>query len=57
MHEKTGRPIGDDVSIERLERLLDREPMLKNPGTKAIDKQGVLWIAYSEVRIYANYPR
>jgi hypothetical protein len=57
MHEKTGRPIGDDVSIERLERLLDREPMLKNPGPKAIDKQGVLWIAYSEVRIYANYPR
>jgi putative transposase len=37
-HERTGRPIGDDAFIERLERLLDRELKPKKPGPKAIDK-------------------
>jgi putative transposase len=37
-HERTGRPIGDDAFIERLERLLDRPLKPKKPGPKAIDK-------------------
>ena len=37
-HERTGRPIGDDAFIERLERLLDRSLKLKKPGPKVIDK-------------------
>jgi REP-associated tyrosine transposase len=37
-HERTGRPIGDDAFIERLERLLDRPFKLKKPGSKVIDK-------------------
>jgi putative transposase len=37
-HERTGRPIGDDAFIDRLERLLDRPLKPKKPGPKAIDK-------------------
>lgn len=37
-HERTGRPIGDDAFIERLERLLDRPLKPKKPGPKVIDK-------------------
>jgi REP element-mobilizing transposase RayT len=37
-HERTGRPIGDDAFIERLDRLLDRELKPNKPGPKAIDK-------------------
>jgi putative transposase len=37
-HERTGRPIGDDAFIERLESLLDRELKPKKPGPKALDK-------------------
>jgi putative transposase len=37
-HERTGRPMGDDAFIERLERLLDRPLKLKKPGPKVIDK-------------------
>jgi hypothetical protein len=40
-HERTGRPIGDDSFIERLDRLLGRELKLKRPGPKAIDKSAV----------------
>ena len=31
-HERTGRPLGSTVFIERLERLLDRPLQLKRPG-------------------------
>ncbi len=37
-HERTGRPIGDDAFIDRLERLLDRPLKPKKPGPKAIEK-------------------
>jgi putative transposase len=37
-HERTGRPIGDDAFIDRLERLLGRPLKPKKPGPKAIDK-------------------
>jgi putative transposase len=37
-HERTGRPMGDDAFIERLERLMDRRLTPKKPGPKAIDK-------------------
>jgi REP-associated tyrosine transposase len=37
-HGRTGRPIGDDAFIDRLERLLDRPLKPKKPGPKAIDK-------------------
>ena len=37
-HERTGRPIGDDAFIDRLERLLDRPLKPKKPGPKTIDK-------------------
>ena len=37
-HERTGRPMGDDAFIERLERLLDRPLKPKKPGPKMIDK-------------------
>ena len=37
-HERTGRPMGDDVFIERLERLLDRKLKPKKPGPKVKDK-------------------
>ena len=33
-HERTGRPIGDDAFIERLERLLGRELKAKETGSK-----------------------
>jgi len=37
-HERTGRPIGDDAFIERLEWLLDRPLKSKKSGPKVIDK-------------------
>jgi putative transposase len=37
-HERTGRPMGDDGFIERLERLIDRPLKLKKPGPKEIDE-------------------
>ena len=37
-HERTGRPMGDDAFIERLERLLDRPLKPKKPGPKVKDK-------------------
>ena len=37
-HERTGRPIGDDTFIERLERLLDRKLKPQKPGPKPKDK-------------------
>jgi putative transposase len=37
-HERTGRPMGDDAFIEKLERLMDRLLKPKKPGPKAIDK-------------------
>jgi putative transposase len=36
-HERTGRPIGDDAFIERLERLLDRLLKAKKPKPKVTD--------------------
>ena len=33
-HERTGRPIGDETFIERLERLLDRRLKPRKPGPK-----------------------
>jgi len=37
-HERTGRPMGDDAFIERLERLLSRKLKPKKPGPKVKDK-------------------
>ena len=37
-HERTGRPIGDDAFIERLEKLLNRKLKPKKPGPKAKDR-------------------
>ena len=37
-HERTGRPMGDDAFIARLERLLDRKFKPKKPGPKVKDK-------------------
>ncbi len=37
-HERTGRPVGDDAFIERLEQLLDRKLKPRKPGPKAGDK-------------------
>jgi putative transposase len=37
-HERTGRPIGDEAFIERLEGLLDRKLKPQKPGPKAGDK-------------------
>ena len=37
-HERTGRPIGDDAFIERLERLLDRRLKPEKPGPRVEDK-------------------
>jgi putative transposase len=37
-HERTGRPIGDDAFIERLEQLLDRKLKPKKPGPKVKNK-------------------
>jgi putative transposase len=37
-HERTGRPMGDDAFIEKLEQLLDRNLKPQKPGPKAGDK-------------------
>lgn len=37
-HERTGRPIGDEAFIQRLERLLDRRLKPKWPGPKPRDR-------------------
>ena len=37
-HERTGRPIGDDAFIERLEKLLNRKLKPKKPGPKVKDR-------------------
>jgi putative transposase len=37
-HERTGRPLGDDVFIENLEQLLDRKRKPPKPGPKVGDK-------------------
>jgi putative transposase len=37
-HERTGRLLGRDSFIERLERLLDREIKPQKPGPKKKDK-------------------
>jgi putative transposase len=37
-HERTGRPIGDDTFVEKLEQLLDRKLKPQKPGPKAGDK-------------------
>jgi putative transposase len=37
-HERTGRPMGADAFIEKLERLLDRKLKLQKPGPKKKDK-------------------
>jgi putative transposase len=37
-HERTGRPIGDETFIERLERLLDRRLKPRKPGPKPRNK-------------------
>ena len=37
-HERTGRPMGDDDFIERLERVLDRKLKPGKPGPKTKDK-------------------
>jgi putative transposase len=37
-HERTGRPLGDDVFIENLEQLLDRKRKPQKPGPKVGDK-------------------
>ena len=38
IHERTGRPIGDDAFTEKLERLLDRELKPQKPGPKVKDQ-------------------
>lgn len=37
-HERTGRPMGDNAFVEKLERLLDRRLQPKKPGPKPIVK-------------------
>jgi putative transposase len=37
-HERTGRPLGDDSFIEKLERLLDRRLRPEKPGPKKKDR-------------------
>jgi putative transposase len=37
-HERTGRSIGEEAFIERLERLLDRRLKPRKPGPKPRDK-------------------
>jgi len=37
-HERTGRPMGDDAFIEKLEQLLDRKLKPQKPGPKGKDK-------------------
>ncbi len=37
-HERTGRPLGEDSFIERLELLLDRKLKPQKPGRKKKDK-------------------
>ena len=37
-HERTGRPLGGDSLIERLERLLDRDLKTQKPGPKKKDR-------------------
>jgi len=37
-HERTGRPLGEDSFIEKLERLLDRKLEPQKPGPKMKDK-------------------
>ena len=33
-HERTGRPIGDDAFLEKVEQLLDRKLKPQKPGPK-----------------------
>jgi putative transposase len=37
-HKRTGRPIGDEAFIERLEQLLDRRLKPRKPGPKPRDR-------------------
>ena len=37
-HERTGRPLGEDLFIEKMERLLDRNLKPQKPGPKNRDK-------------------
>ena len=37
-HERTGRPLGADSFIEKMELLLDRKLKPKKPGPKKKDK-------------------
>jgi putative transposase len=37
-HERTGRPLGEDIFIEKLEKLLDRSLKLQKPGPRKKDK-------------------
>ena len=37
-HERTGRPVGNNAFIEKMEQLLDRRLKPRKPGPKVIDK-------------------
>ena len=40
-HESTGRPLGDEGFIERIERVLDRSLKKKKPGPKRRQGKGL----------------